>query len=137
MEIRRILPEATWQLRQSVMWPDKPLDFIKLPDDAAGEHYGLFIEDELVSVVSLFIDGADAQFRKFATSLKMQGQGYGTKLLTTVMNVAAANGVKRIWCYARQEKVGFYERLGFKRSGSLVIRNGKPYQRMEKRITKD
>ena len=38
-----------------------------LQDDEDGLHFGLFNKEKLVSVVSLFIDGEEAQFRKFAT----------------------------------------------------------------------
>lgn len=66
-------------LRHEVMWPDEDFDYIKLKDDDAGIHFGLFKENMLISVVSLFVDKDEAQFRKFATLKSEQGKGYGSR----------------------------------------------------------
>jgi hypothetical protein len=50
MEIREIKSEETWEIRHKEMWPEKPLDFVKLPQDQDGIHYGLFVKEELVSI---------------------------------------------------------------------------------------
>lgn len=65
--VREVDKEEVWALRHKVMWPDKPFDYIKLKEDESGIHYGLFIEEEMTSVISLFINNDEAQFRKFAT----------------------------------------------------------------------
>ena len=46
-QIRRISAAQTWPLRHAVMWPDQPLDFIKVPGDgdAATIHLGVFLGD--------------------------------------------------------------------------------------------
>ncbi len=67
IEIKRISPEETYDLRHRVMWPDHPWDFIKLQEDNNGKHFGLFVSNKLTSVISLFISNEEAQFRKFAT----------------------------------------------------------------------
>ena len=45
-------------LRHSVLWPNKPLAYVKLPEDDAGEHYGAFIDGipTPVAVVSVFYE---------------------------------------------------------------------------------
>jgi hypothetical protein len=48
------------------MWPNKSIDYVKLPNDQDGQHFGLFIKGELVSIVSAFIFSDEVQFRKFA-----------------------------------------------------------------------
>ena len=67
--IKKIHYQSTWAIRHSVMWPNKPLESVQLEADEFGAHYGLFVKDELVSIISLFIDdnNREAQFRKFAT----------------------------------------------------------------------
>lgn len=52
MEIKEIPASETWPLRHKVMWPNKPLDFVVLPIDEEGIHYGLFENKILVSVIS-------------------------------------------------------------------------------------
>jgi predicted GNAT family N-acyltransferase len=127
MEIRKIKGSQTWALRQAVMWPDKPLDYVRLQDDDQGLHYGLYEENELVSVVSLFIQGEEAQFRKFATRTDRQGKGYGSRLLTFVMDQAQKYAVSTIWCNAREDKFGFYEKFGLEKTGKQFTKGGKAY----------
>jgi hypothetical protein len=74
--IQHIEPAQTYALRHAVLWPDKPLAYVQLPDDAAGHHFGAFAQGALVAVISLFVgtDGV-ARFRKFATDPAWQGRG--------------------------------------------------------------
>ena len=88
--------EEAWELRHKVMWPDKDLDYIKLEDDDLGTHFGLFKEDILISVISLFISNEEGQFRKFATLQQEQGKGYGSMLLDYVIKEAKNRGVKTL-----------------------------------------
>ncbi|MBZ5753222.1 MULTISPECIES: GNAT family N-acetyltransferase [Metabacillus] len=132
MEITKINKEKAWELRHKVMWPDKDLDYIKLEDDDLGIHFGLFKENILVSVISLFINNEEGQFRKFATLEQEQGKGYGSKLLDYVIKEAKDRGVKRIWCNARENKVNFYKKFGLEESNYRFTKGGKSYVIMEK-----
>ncbi|ANF98683.1 GNAT family acetyltransferase [Paenibacillus bovis] len=114
------------------MWPDRELDYIKLKDDEMGQHYGLFVSDQLVSVISLFIENNEAQFRKFATLAGQQGQGYGSQLLSYTIQQAKQAGVQRIYCNARTEKTGFYSKFGLLPTGDSFVRGGKSYVIMER-----
>lgn len=130
--IRSIEYPATWPIRHQAMWPDRPLDYVKLPADEMGHHYGLFFEEELIAVVSVFIQGTEAQFRKFATSPAFQGNGYGSQLLTYLLQSVAEQGVQRIWCNARVEKTGFYEKFDLQITDQCFSRGGRAYVVMEK-----
>ncbi|MFS4492064.1 GNAT family N-acetyltransferase [Maribacter sp. 2308TA10-17] len=113
MEIKPISAKETWPLRHEVMWPNMPLDFIKLPEDSNGNHFGLFLSNELVSIVSLFETGNRiAQFRKFATKTELQGKGHGSKLLLYLMAFAKENDFHTLWCNARVNKTHFYKKFG-------------------------
>ncbi|TMM57541.1 GNAT family N-acetyltransferase [Maribacter algarum] len=102
-----------WPLRHEVMWPDMPFDFVKLPEDSNGTHFGLFVANELVSIASLFKTGEGiAQFRKFATKIEEQGKGYGTKLLLHLIENAQEKGFHTLWCNARVDKTNFYKKFG-------------------------
>jgi GNAT superfamily N-acetyltransferase len=102
MTIEPIAAAQTYALRHAVLWPDKPLAYVQLPDDAAGQHFGAFVAGELVAVISLFVgtDGV-ARFRKFATDPAWQGRGVGTALLRHLIAVAQAQGASQLWCDAR------------------------------------
>lgn len=131
--ITNIEKELAWQLRHEVMWPDRPLDYIKLEDDDRGMHFGLYKgEDVLTSVISLFVHGEEAQFRKFATLQQEQGKGYGSALLNYVMNEAKTKGVKRIWCNARINKISFYKKFGLQETMNHFTKGGKSYVIMDK-----
>lgn len=72
--LKEILKEQAWNIRHEVMWPDKSFEYIILEDDEDGLHFGLFNKEKLVSVISLFINGEEVQFRKFATLQQEQGK---------------------------------------------------------------
>ena len=133
-DIRKISSTQTWPLRHQVMWPNEPLAYVKLPNDDAGIHYGLFLDGQLTSVVSLFIINQEAQFRKFATLMSEQGQGFGTELLSHLFKQLVSLGVKRIWCNARVDKALFYHRFGLQETAHSFIRNGQSYVVMEKTL---
>ncbi|NOV02134.1 GNAT family N-acetyltransferase [Paenibacillus planticolens] len=135
MEIEKVRKEQAWQLRHEVMWPERDLSYVQLADDEKGVHYGLVDEGTLISVVSLFIDGEDAQFRKFATRRSDQGKGYGSRLLRYMLEEAYQAGVKRIFCNARSNKVSFYEKFGLTVTELQFTKGGKDYVVMERFFT--
>jgi len=134
MDIRPIPAEVTWPLRQAIMWPKHPIEFVKLPrDNTDGIHLGLFVAEELVSIVSLFVDGKEMQFRKFATVVAQQGKGYGSFLLKYVIDEYGPElGIQRIWCNARQAKADYYRRFGLRPTTHTYEKGGISFVIMEK-----
>jgi len=130
--IRMVSIDQILPIRQEVMWPDKPVDFVRVAEDDQGIHFGLFTEENLVSVVSVFFKGNEAQFRKFATLEKYQGMGYGTHLLEFVFDFLQEKKVDRIWCNARISKTGFYQKFGLKETAIVFEKEGIRYVVMEK-----
>lgn len=133
--IRPITQEQAWQVRHEVMWPDRDIQYVQIPDDNEGNHYGLFVGDELVSVISLFQYGTEAQFRKFATRVPWQGQGCGSQLLQFIITEAERQGIHRLTCNARTEKAAFYERFNLISTGESFRKGGKDYLIMERYFT--
>ncbi|NVJ48675.1 MAG: GNAT family N-acetyltransferase, partial [Cytophagia bacterium] len=103
MTIQPITPEQTWELRHKVLWPHQTLDYVKIANDDEGLHFGYFVDGKLVSIISGFLNPSskDAQFRKFATLHEYQGKGYGSQLLSHLMDELISLGSTRIWCNAR------------------------------------
>lgn len=132
MIIKEVFYKDVWHIRQVVMYPEKDLEYIKLPEDENGVHLGLYLENELVSVISLFINGEELQFRKFATLAEKQGYGYGTKLLEKVLEYAKKINIKRVWCNSRAEKTGFYKKFGFLETNESYIKDGRKFIIVEK-----
>lgn len=135
VDIQPIEPVQTYALRHAVLWPDQPLAYVQLPDDAAGQHYGAFVAGALVSVISLFV-GSDgvARFRKFATEPAWQGRGVGTALLRHVIAVARAQGASQLWCDARQNTLPFYQRFGLAPEGEVFYKGEVPYVRLRRAL---
>lgn len=130
--IQEIQAEKTYDLRHRVMWPNHPLDFIKLPEDKNGVHFGLFTDEELISIISLFVNGNEAQFRKFATESTEQGKGYGSQLLSYLLEYAASRKLNRIWCNARVDKTEFYKKFDFSETESTYVKGGIPFVVLER-----
>lgn len=131
IEIKQISAEQTWPVRHEVMWPDMPFEYVKVDNDKEGIHFGLFVDQDLVSVVSLFLRDNDLQFRKFATLVSHQGNGYGTQLLTHALN-SLSNEANRIWCNARVDKQSYYHKFGLKATHHTFTKGGIDYVIMEK-----
>lgn len=134
IQIRQISAEACWPIRQEVMWPEKDIEFVKLEKDESGIHYGLFLNQKLSSIISLFIEGNEAQFRKFATLKEEQGRGLGSKLLGFLLVEIERYPVRRIYCNARIERSAFYESFGLKKTEVSFERAGRSYIIMEKQL---
>ncbi len=130
--ITEINAADTLAIRHQVMWPNKPLDYVRLNDDAQGQHFGLYTNGQLISVISLFIANHEAQFRKFATLNEYQGKGYGSLLLQHILDVAQKQNVQKIWCNARVDKAGYYTKFGLKASNKTFEKGGIAYVIMEK-----
>lgn len=130
--IKEITSEETWPIRHQVMWPNEPFDYIKLPVDEKGVHFGLWINERLISVVSLFIDNKRVgQFRKFATLVEEQGKGYGSQLLHHLFETAQKKGVQKIWCNARVNKTGYYAKFHMAPTDKKFSKKGIDYIIME------
>lgn len=132
--IEQIPAELTWRIRLQVLYPGKDPDYAKLPEDEEGMHLGLFDQNILISVVSLFKKGKDMQFRKFATLEQYQRKGYGTELLNYLTELSAEEGCVRIWCNARKNATGFYSKFGFSETEQTFQKNGHDFVIMEKKI---
>ena len=114
--INRVAPEATVGVREAVLWPGRP-DMCRLAEDAQGLHLAANVNNDVVGVVSLFVDGAEARFRKFAVLEAHRGAGLGSRLLQAAESEASRLGAKTIDCDARAEMAAYYEKRGYAAAG--------------------
>ncbi|MDC1162056.1 GNAT family N-acetyltransferase [Tenacibaculum sp.] len=131
LKIKQITSSQTLLIRHKVMWPNKPIKYVELPNDENGRHFGLFVKGEITSVISVFTENDEAQFRKFATLIEFQGLGYGSILLKRLLDLLKEEGIRKIWCNARVEKSKFYERFNLKTTKEKFIKGGIKYVIME------
>jgi len=132
--IRAIRPEDTYPLRHAVLWPDRPLEYVRIEEDNEGFHFGAFHEEQLLGVVSLFVNGEAARFRKFAVEPSCQRQGIGTRLLTHVMQQAQQQGARTIACDAGLEATGLYRKFGMTQVGPEFYKGPIAYVRTQKAL---
>jgi predicted GNAT family N-acyltransferase len=59
-------------------------------------------------------------------------QGVGRRLLRSLEALLATRGVTQLSLHARISAAGFYEKLGYVRSGAPFVEVGIPHIRMEK-----
>lgn len=135
IQIQEAPLDIVYQLRRDVMYPDRSLEEVKLAEDDQCVHWGVYLDGEVVSVISLFQDGAVFRFRKFATRTDLQGKGYGSLLLEHTMQQAQEKGAKMIWCRARLAAIRLYERFGMYQVGEPAEENGNAFIKMEKQFS--
>ena len=134
IEIQKVNADDLMEIRHLVLWPDKPRKFVKVPEDESGTHFGLYFEGALVSVISLFGDDDGIRFRKFATLPALQGKGLGSRLLEHAITYAQTQGYTRMWCDARTDALGFYERFGFKKFSEPFFKEHIEYYKIERML---
>ena len=132
--IEQITQELTWKIRQKELNPELPLSEIKLEEDDSGIHLGLFHDNKLITVVSLFEYGDELQFRKFATDSNYQRMGFGKQMLAYILEYAREKQFKKVWCNARSSASKFYQIFGFKETDKTFSKNGIEYMIMELKL---
>ncbi|RDB15216.1 putative N-acetyltransferase YitI [Hypsizygus marmoreus] len=145
-----ITVEQTLPLRHSVLWPNKPISHVYLPEDEAGLHLGAFVGslDEPVAVISLFIEplpvsnnvpfdqdhGVQSnvmRFRKFACDPTYQGRGIGSRLLQFSLERAHSElNCTIAWCDARTSASAWYIKRGMMPFGERFFKGPVEYIRM-------
>ncbi len=122
-------------IRKAVMYPDKDIDYVRLPDDDMGIHLGVFEDGVLMSIGSIFMhEGRNLQLRKLATLTDKQGKGYASQLIKWLIDYAIDMKLNSIWCNARKDAVMFYQKLGFEETEESFSRDGIDYVIVKKAL---
>lgn len=98
-------------------------------------HFGVFLLDQPVAtmVIRRLRDGV-VRLRQIAVSNEHRGKGYGRMVMKEIETLLASEGMKEFELHAREDVVGFYEKLGFEQVGSIFTEIGLPHVLMRKRI---
>ena len=108
--------------------------YVKVENDEEGYHFGAFLADELVAVISLFVAGKESRFRKFATRPDCQRKGVGTLLLNHVTAEAKRLGATTLWCDARLDAADFYRRFGMEAVSEVFHKGPIPYAKFSRAL---
>lgn len=122
MHIRFIKASDTHSLRHRVLRPHQTIEDCDYPNDRNLEsfHLGAFLGGHLIGIGSFYPERNDAlkgwkqyRLRGMATHPEFHGQGVGRQLLEFAFDHLHAKKCDLLWCNARVNAKGFYERMGF------------------------
>ncbi len=124
--IREITPKETFAVRWPVLRPGKPLESCRFEGDEleTTRHYGLFDEEELAAVVSVFEssspwfeDESQMQLRGMGVLPAYRRRRYGERLVKYLEAYAKRKNATVMWFNAREAAVPFYEKCGYETIG--------------------
>lgn len=126
-EIRTVDFETIAGLRSALLDPSGSGHAGAGDEHPAARHVGAFHGGTLIGVASVHPQGMPGGYTTDAWRLTgvavdhgHRGAGHGLALVERCLEHAAESGAKAIWCLAPAGAFGFFERLGFGRSGDPV-----------------
>lgn len=134
LQIEQVVASCTWHIRQRVLYPHGSLKDVLLDGDFDATHFGAYHRNQLVGVISLFAEGTEYQFRKFAVLPDYQRCGIGSELMQETIQFVKQWHGHLLWCNARVDAVPFYGRFGLAAVGTPYDKGGITYIRLEKQL---
>eukprot|EP01053_Blabericola_migrator_P004688 Blabericola_migrator_1__4687@NODE_2476_length_2706_cov_139_369458_g1544_i1_p4_GENE_NODE_2476_length_2706_cov_139_369458_g1544_i1NODE_2476_length_2706_cov_139_369458_g1544_i1_p4_ORF_typecomplete_len140_score26_17Acetyltransf_10/PF13673_7/7e19Acetyltransf_1/PF00583_25/1_8e15Acetyltransf_7/PF13508_7/3_3e10Acetyltransf_9/PF13527_7/6_5e08NodA/PF02474_15/2_3e05GNAT_acetyltran/PF12746_7/0_00021Acetyltransf_4/PF13420_7/0_00034FR47/PF08445_10/0_00089GNAT_acetyltr_2/PF13718_6/0_0013Acetyltransf_3/PF13302_ len=117
-EVSEVSLEEVLPIRSQVLWPNHPIDFVRMDTDSISVHVGAKDEQgRLVGVGSLVVKSPLGRIRKVAVLPECQHQGIGTEIIMRLVELGRQRDLKGIWLGARLNAAPFYEKCGFKIAG--------------------
>ena len=130
MDIKKISSLETYPVRHEVLRKGKPIETcqFKGDDDENTTHFGLYVEDKLIGIISIFKENNilfpelnQFQIRGMAVLEAFQGKGFGAKLVKEAENHCINLNTNLIWFNARENAVSFYKKLDYKIIGDSFL----------------
>lgn len=125
--IKEITFQEAFAVRHPVLRKGKPIEscFFKGDDEVSTTHFGIYENDKLVGVASLFNQNHDyfseqtqMQLRGMAVLESHQKMGLGEKLLSHCETFLKKEKKALLWFNARSNAVPFYEKQDYQKSGN-------------------
>lgn len=98
--------------------------------DGEALHLLLHLDGAPVGTARILIDGDSGKIGRVAVLEEHRGNGLGTALMKTAVQVLRDNGVARAKLGAQTYAIGFYEKLGFAVTGPEFLDAGIPHRAM-------
>ena len=86
-----------------------------------------------IGTVRLLINGHSGHIGRMAVLKEWRGHGVGRGLLDTVLKLATAQGLSKLWLNAQVQVTGFYALAGFEAIGDEFLDAGIPHRRMQRK----
>jgi N-acetylglutamate synthase-like GNAT family acetyltransferase len=99
-------------------------------------HFCIFdINNQVIAcAIGVVCSATDARIRQMAVDLNHQQMGYGRSIIQFIERYLGQQGITRLHLHARLTAAGFYEKLGYVKSGDTFLEINLPHHRMEKTI---
>ena len=127
IKVKKITYLDTFPVRSAVLRQGKPIETcFFLGDDAEDTtHFGLFKDNKLIGVASIFKFNNEYfeqknqfQLRGMAVLNEYQGFGFGNIILEEVCKFVITKNTDVLWFNARENAVRFYKNFGFSTFGN-------------------
>jgi predicted GNAT family N-acyltransferase len=129
MTIKELPTADIKKLRFEVLWSHKASADVCIiePDELETTfHLGAVLDKEVVGTSTFLIDINDKfdtknqyRLRAMATSPSVRGQQVGRQIIEKSIEKLKKMDIDLLWCDARLESTGFYDKLGFKMKGDI------------------
>lgn len=125
--VKKITAPETHLVRHLVLRKGKPKESCVFKEDdlESTDHFGLFLKQDLVGIISLykktnvlFLEKSQYQIRGMAILENHRKKGFGKKLVLYCEKQCVTKNVNLIWFNARMEASGFYEKMGYQKTGT-------------------
>jgi len=139
----KIIDYGSTEYQQMVKLRDlilrKPLGLGFVQEDLEKEKDNILIaafEDDRILGCCMLVEEQPAiiRLRQMAVLNDLQGKGIGRALMNFAENIARDRGYKIVRMHARNNSVGFYEKVGYKIKGDQFIEVTIPHFVMEKEL---
>ncbi|MDQ3266633.1 MAG: GNAT family N-acetyltransferase [Myxococcota bacterium] len=108
---------------------------VRYPLDEGSLHWVGVEEERVVGCVLFHPETAQrGRLLQMAVEPALQGRGMGRQLVRALEAEAASRGFEEVTLHAREEKVGFYLRLGYELYGDPFVEVGIPHRLMRRRL---
>lgn len=120
--VKKINSNTTFQVRQPVLRPGKPVESCIFEGDdlETTTHLGLYNNSKLAGIVSIFASCHKSfpqvgqfQLRGMAVLDEFQKKGYGERLVSEAEICIKEQNGSLIWFNAREAAVDFYKKMGY------------------------
>lgn len=96
---------------------------------------GAFDDDEMLGCCMMVEENPTTlRLRQMAVINDLQGKGIGRALMNFAENLARDRGYKILSMHARKNALGFYEKMGYKKTGAEFTEVTIPHYVMEKKL---
>jgi len=139
----KIIDYGTHEYRQMVKLRDdllrKPLGLTFSKEELEAEKENMLIaafeDDDILGCCMLVEKDAETtRLRQMAVLNNLQGKGVGSAILQFAENLARDRGYKKIIMHARKNTAEFFEKCGYKVSGTEFIELTIPHYQMIKEL---